>query len=60
LALKPNLLAGWNTVEFILEKALKFSQQFSRPGKSLENRDKVLKVLKSLEFFSKLQQVLYK
>ena len=36
-------------------------QQFSRPGKSLENRDEVLKNGKiSWVFFLKLQQVLYK
>ena len=28
---------------WILEKVLKFAQQVSRPGKRLENRDKVLK-----------------
>ena len=32
--------------------------QFSRPRKGLENRDKVWKKVKSLEFFSKLQKVL--
>ena len=43
------------TESWILEKVLKFAQQLSRPGKSLE------KMIKSLElFFSKLQQVLYK
>ena len=31
------------TESWILEKVLKFAQQFSRPGKSLENWDKVLK-----------------
>ena len=37
---------------WILEKVLNFAQQFSRPGKSLENREKVLKkCLKFLIFF---------
>ena len=31
------------TESWILEKVLKFSQQFSRPEKSLENKDKVWK-----------------
>ena len=31
------------TESFILEKVLKFAQQFFRPGKSLENGDKVWK-----------------
>ena len=36
---------------FILEKVLKFAQQFFRPGKSLENGDKVWKDgIKSLFF----------
>ena len=30
---------------------MKFAQQFSRPGKSLENGDKCGKMIKSLEFF---------
>ena len=43
---------------WILGKVLKFAHQFSRPGKGLENRDKVLKKwLKVLRFFWKLQQV---
>ena len=37
---------------WILEKVLNFAQQFSRPGESLENREKVLKkCLKLLSFF---------
>ena len=41
----------------ILEKVLKFAQQFSRPGQSLEGGDKVWKNgKKSFFFFSKLQQ----
>ena len=49
------------SLEF-LKKVLKFAQQFSRPGKSLEMEIKCGKMVKSLEFFffSKLQQVLYK
>ena len=39
------------TESWILEKALKFAQQFSRPGKSLENREKVWRYGKSLKFF---------
>ena len=40
------------TESWILEKVLKFAQQFFRPGKSLENRAKVLKKwLKVLSFF---------
>jgi len=30
---------------------LKFANQFSRPGKSLENKDKVWKSEENLEFF---------
>ena len=45
---------------WILEKGLKFAKQFSRPGQSLENGDKVWKNGKKSFFFSKLQQVLYK
>ena len=40
-----------HTESWILEKVLKFAQQFSRPGKSLENRDKVWNMVKSLEYF---------
>ena len=43
------------TESWSLEKVLTFAQQFSRPGKSLENGDKIWK-----NVFSKLQQVLYK
>ena len=35
----------------ILEKVLKFSQQFSRPEKSLENKDKVWKSGKNSRVF---------
>ena len=35
---KTGFVQSW-----ILEKVLKYAQQFSRPGKSLENRGKVLK-----------------
>ena len=38
------------TESWILEKVLKFALQFSRPGKSLENRDKVEQ--KAKKFFS--------
>ena len=49
------------TESWILEKVLKFAQQFSRLGKSLENRNKVWKkMVKSLEVFWKLEQVHYK
>ena len=55
------LEAEFVTESWILEKVLKFAQQFSRPEKSLGNRDKVWKkMVKSLEVFWKLQQVLYK
>ena len=48
------------TESWIFEKVMKFAQQFSRPGKSLENRDKVWNMVKSLEKngYNKLQQVL--
>ena len=46
------------TESWILENVLKFAKQFSRPGKSLENRDKVW--MFSLFSFSRLQQVLNK
>ena len=39
------------TDSLILEKVLKFAQQFSRPRKSLENGDKVWKEIKSLVVF---------
>ena len=32
---------------------MKFALQFSRPGKGLENGDKVGKMMKSLDFFFK-------
>ena len=48
------------TKSWILTKVLNFIQLFSRPGKSEENRWSLEKMKKSLEFFSKLQQVLYK
>ena len=48
------------TKSWILTKVLNFIQLFSRPGKSKENRWSLEKMKKSLEFFSKLQQVLYK
>ena len=48
------------TESWILKKVLKFIQLFSRPGKSKENRWSLEKMKKGLEFFSKLQQVLYK
>ena len=51
------------TESWLSEKVLKFAQQFSRPGKSLENRDKALKKKgkKAWVFFvEKLQQVFYK
>ena len=38
------------TESWILEKVLRFALQFSRPGKSLENRDKVEQ--KDKKFFS--------
>ena len=38
------------TKSWIFEKALKFAQQFSKPGKSLENGEKSGKMVKSLEF----------
>ena len=38
------------SLEF-LKKFLKCAQQFFRPGKSLENRDEVLKMVKSLKGF---------
>ena len=48
------------TKSWILTEVLNFIQLFSRPGKSEENRWSLEKMKKSLEFFSKLQQVLYK
>ena len=58
LTLVPPYLAGFvQSLEF-LKKFLKFAQQFSRPGKRLENRDKVWKLVKC--FFLKPQQLLYK
>ena len=48
------------TKSWILTKVLNFIQLFSRPGKSEENRWSLEKMKKRLEFFSKLQQVLYK
>ena len=47
------------TESWILEKVLKFAQQFSKPGKSLENGNKVWKNGKKswVFFFSKLQQI---
>ena len=49
------------TESWIFEKVMKFAQQFSRPGKSLENGEKVWKNgYRSWVFFSKLQQVLEK
>ena len=39
------------TEAWLLEKVLKFAQQFSRHGKSLENRDSVKKMVKRLKFF---------
>ena len=39
------------TKSWILEKVLKFSRQFSRPGKSLKMVIKSEKMLKSFEFF---------
>ena len=51
------------TGSWILKKFLKCAQQFFRPGKSLENRDEVLKNGKTswgVFFFWKLQQVLSK
>ena len=44
---------GVRTESWILEKVFKFAQQFSRPGKSLENE------IKSGKNESELQQVLY-
>ena len=38
-----SVLTGYRTESWIPEKVLKFAQQFSRLGKSLENRDKVRK-----------------
>ena len=46
----PGFIQSW-----ILEKVLKFAQQFFRPGKSLENRDKVWKNSKKSEFFPRGQ-----
>ena len=47
-----NYICRVHTESWILEKVLKLAQQFSRPGKSLENRGKVLKkMVKSLECF---------
>ena len=46
------------TKSWILTEVLNFIQLFSRPGKSEENRWSLEKMKKSLEFFSKLQQVL--
>ena len=57
LPFKWNLFCGVHTESWILEKVLKFVQQFSRPGKSLENEMKSTKIE---FFFSKLQQMLYK
>ena len=37
----PVVIIRVRTEAWILEKVLKFAQQFSRPGKSLENEDKV-------------------
>ena len=55
--LNETSFAGFiQSLEF-LKKVLKFVQQFSRPGKSLENRDEVYE---NLVFFSKLRQILYK
>ena len=51
---RPCLTECW-----ILEKVLKFAQQFSRHGKSLENGDKVWKNGKKSWVFSKLRQLLY-
>ena len=48
------------TKSWILTEVLNFIQLFSRPGKSEENGWSLGKMKKSLEFFSKLQQVLYK
>ena len=48
------------TESWILKKVLKYIQLFSRPGKSQENRWSLEKMKKGVEFFSKLQQVLYK
>ena len=66
--LPPWTLAGVvhrvRTEPWILEKVwiiiIKFAQQFPRPGKSLENRDKVLKNGKKYWVFFKAQQVLCK
>ena len=41
------------TESWIIGKVLKIAQQFSRSGKRLENRDKIWKMVKSLEFFFK-------
>ena len=57
LPFKWNLFCRVHTESWILEKVLKFVQQFFRPGKILENRDEVYE---NWVFFSKLQQMLYK
>ena len=51
----PLVIIRVRTEAWILEKVLKFARQFSRPGKSLENEDKVWENdKKSWVFFSKL------
>ena len=48
------------TESWILKKVLKFVQLFSRPGKSREEMKSGKNDKKSWEFFSNLQQVLFK
>ena len=57
LPFKWNLFCRVHTESWILEKVLKFVQQFFRPRKILENRDEVCE---NWVFFPKLQQMLYK
>ena len=48
---------SWFVQSWIREKVLRLARQFSKPGKSLQNRDKFWE---NLFFFLKVQQVPYK